>query len=88
MGAYYFPQSGIQGTITLSGGSGNVQNVTVSAISATDTTTTSPDENGAYVVSVIPGTYTVIAVLDGYSGNPVTNVIVPPGKLLQELTFN
>ena len=81
MGAYYFPQSGIQGTITLSGGSGNVQNVTVSAISATDTTTTSPDENGAYVVSVIPGTYTVIAVLDGYSGNPVTNVIVSTGQV-------
>ena len=81
MGAYYFPQSGIQGTITLSGGSGNVQNVIVSAISATDTTTTSPDENGAYVVSVIPGTYTVIAVLDGYSGNPVTNVIVSTGQV-------
>ncbi|MCK4338489.1 MAG: carboxypeptidase regulatory-like domain-containing protein [Candidatus Cloacimonetes bacterium] len=82
MGAYYFPQSGIQGTITLAGGSGNVENVIVSAISATDTTNTSPDASGDYIVNVVPGTYTVSATLDGYSGDPVTNVIVVTGQVV------
>ncbi|NQV18449.1 MAG: carboxypeptidase regulatory-like domain-containing protein [Armatimonadetes bacterium] len=82
MGAYYFPQSGIQGTITLAGGSGNVENVIVSAISATDTTTTSPDANGDYIVNVVPGTYTVTAALDGYSADPVTNVVVIVGQVI------
>ncbi len=82
MGAYYFPQSGIQGTITLAGGSGNVENVIVSAISATDTTTTSPDANGDYIVNVVPGTYTVTAALDGYSADPVTNVVVIIGQVI------
>jgi len=81
MGAYYFPQSGIQGTITFAGNPGNVENVVVSAISPTDTTTTSPDANGAYVVNVIPGTYTVEAVLDGYSGDEVDSVIVSTGQV-------
>ena len=76
MGSYYYPQSGIQGTITLTGGSGNVENVIVSAISDEGTTTTYPDVNGDYTVNVIPGTYTVSAALDGYSGDPVTDVIV------------
>jgi len=82
MGAYYFPQSGIQGTITLAGGSGNVVNVIVSAISATDTTTTSPDADGDYIVNVVPGTYTVTAALDGYSADPVTNVVVIVGQVI------
>ena len=82
MGAFYFPQSGIQGTITLAGGSGNVENVVVSAISATDTTTTTPDANGDYIVNVVPGTYTVTAALDGYSADPVTNVVVIVGQVI------
>ncbi len=82
MGTYYYSQSGIQGTITLSGGSGNVENAIVSAISDTDTTTTSPDANGDYIVSVTPGTYTLSAALNGYFGDPCTNVVVSTGQVI------
>jgi len=81
MGAYYFPQSGIRGTVTLIGGSGNMENVVVSAISTTDTITTSPEVNGEYFINVSPNTYTVTATLNGYSGDPVTNVIVIAGQV-------
>jgi hypothetical protein len=77
MGALYFAQSGIQGTITLVGGTGEVENVEV----VVDTFVTNPDENGEYFFSLPAGTYTVEASLQGYGSSSVPNVVVVDGEV-------
>lgn len=77
MGALYFAQSGIQGTITLVGGTGEVENVEV----VVDTFSTNPDENGEYFFSLPAGTYTVEASLQGYGSSSVPNVVVLDGEV-------
>lgn len=62
----------IAGTITLSGGSGNVTQVVVQA----GTTTTSPNASGYYSMVVTTGTYTVTATLNGYNPASQSNVVV------------
>lgn len=62
----------IAGTITLSGGTGNVTQVLVQA----GTTTTYPDATGHYSMVVTTGTYTVSASLANYYPASQTNVVV------------
>ncbi|MCD4796134.1 MAG: T9SS type A sorting domain-containing protein, partial [Candidatus Cloacimonetes bacterium] len=66
------PIGTIEGTVTLTGGSGNVQDVVVSA----DGFSTNPDASGDYSFQVSPGTYDVIAELDCYEPVTVAGVLV------------
>jgi len=86
MGALPFLQSGISGTITLQGGTGNVQNVEVSAGGIT----LNPNAAGEYLINLAPGTYTVTATLDGYTADPVTGVPVTLGQVTTgtDITLN
>ena len=86
MGALPFLQSGIGGTITLQGGTGNLQNVAVTAGGET----VYPDASGEYLINLAPGTYTVTAILDGYSSDPVTGVNVLLGQVTTgiDITLN
>ncbi|MFH1121045.1 MAG: carboxypeptidase-like regulatory domain-containing protein [Bacteroidota bacterium] len=64
---------GIQGQVTLNGGSGNVTQVVVTA----GNESTYPDATGYYVFTDIPvGTYTVTASLAGYYTGTINNVVV------------
>ncbi|RLC45976.1 MAG: hypothetical protein DRH57_06985 [Candidatus Cloacimonadota bacterium] len=62
----------IQGTINLVGGSGNVQNVEVTA----GDSTTHPNASGEYEIGLMPGIYNVIAHLTGYIDSTVIDVQV------------
>ncbi len=55
----------LEGSVTLSGGNGNVQDVLISA----DQYISHPDANGDYMLPLLSGTYDVSAQLEGY--NPV-----------------
>lgn len=66
------PVGYIQGTVTLNGGSGFINQVTVKA----GAYTTNPDLTGAYTLIVAPGTYNVIATLTGYFPDTVLSVAV------------
>ncbi|MCK4357251.1 MAG: right-handed parallel beta-helix repeat-containing protein, partial [Candidatus Cloacimonetes bacterium] len=74
MGAFYFQQtaSGITGTVTLNGGTGNVEDVEVTA----DTITVNPNPDGSYIIYIDPGTYDVVASLIGYGPSTQTGVVV------------
>ncbi|MFC1898047.1 T9SS type A sorting domain-containing protein [Candidatus Cloacimonadota bacterium] len=79
MGAFYFPQNGITGTVTLDGGTGNVVETVITATLTTPPSTvytTNPDVNGNYVLNLLAGTYDLFAVLDGYSPFPYDNIVV------------
>jgi len=62
----------IEGTVTLDGGTGNVEAVEVTAGSVT----VNPDNNGDYEIAIAPGTYDVTATLDDYEPDTVTGVVV------------
>jgi hypothetical protein len=66
------PVGYIQGTVTLNGGSGIINQVTVKAGGYQ----TNPDLLGNYTLIVVPGTYDVIATLTGYFPDTVQNVMV------------
>ncbi len=101
MGAYNFTQNGIRGIVTLNGGSGTITDVLITAISATDTTTTSPDAEGNYLLSLGIGTYSIIAELTGYNSLTYDNITVdnqiviknfelsppPPGHIIGKVTI-
>ncbi len=86
MGALPYLQSGISGSITLQGGTGDILNVEVTAGGVT----VNPDINGEYLINLGVGTYSVSATLDGYSANPVTGVVVTPGTVTPniDITLN
>ncbi|RLC50055.1 MAG: hypothetical protein DRH79_08160, partial [Candidatus Cloacimonadota bacterium] len=78
-----FPASGgianmgfVVGNITLIGGSGNIEDVTV----GTGLNITHPDINGEYVLPLPSGTYDLTAELDGYSIDYEDNVVVSIGQ--------
>jgi hypothetical protein len=66
----------ITGNVMLDGGSGNVEDVVVTAGAAT----TNPDANGDYELTVMPGTYIVSATLAGYEPATQTDVVVTEGQ--------
>jgi hypothetical protein len=91
MGAFYFPQNGITGTITLDGGTGNVEDVVVTATLTTapgTVYTTSPDANGNYMLSLLAGTYDLVASLTGYSSSGYNNVVVQNQLVVIDLTLS
>ncbi len=65
----------IEGHVTLVGGTGNVQDVEVTAGGEI----TNPDVDGNYSIQLYPGTYDVTATLDGYDPDTVLDVIVEEG---------
>ncbi|MCK4312230.1 MAG: carboxypeptidase regulatory-like domain-containing protein, partial [Candidatus Cloacimonetes bacterium] len=73
----------IAGHVTLTGGSGNVQDVLVSAGGFS----TNPYASGDYAFQVPPGTYDVTAELPGYIPQTVTGVVVEDGVTTSDIDF-
>ncbi len=67
----------IQGTVTLAGGSGNVEETFITAGSYSS----SPDGSGSYTIPIPPGTYDMTAQLSGYYPEEENNVIVNVGAV-------
>jgi hypothetical protein len=70
MGAVYYPQVGIQGVVTLDGGTGSVQNVLITVtltVPPNTAYTTNPDAGGNYFIDLPSGIYDFSAALAGYS---------------------
>jgi Secretion system C-terminal sorting domain/Right handed beta helix region len=89
MGAYYFHQAGIKGTVTFTEGStGNVEEVIIEITGAVNVTTY-PNLNGVYFVNLDPGIYTVTASYEGYTANPLyyTDIEVTIGELVTDIDF-
>lgn len=66
----------ITGNVFLDGGSGNVEDVEVTAGSIV----VNPDAYGDYTIGIEPGTYDVIGTLAGYEPDTVTDVVVTEGS--------
>jgi hypothetical protein len=62
----------LDGEVTLSGGTGNIQDVEIVAGSFM----THPDANGDYLIPLVPGTYDVTASLAGYETITVNDVSI------------
>ncbi len=62
----------ITGTVTLEGGTGDVEDVQVTAAYMT----VNPDADGIYEIEILPGTFDVTAILDGYDPDVVSGVVV------------
>ncbi|MCK4979203.1 MAG: T9SS type A sorting domain-containing protein, partial [Candidatus Delongbacteria bacterium] len=76
----------IDGEVTLDGGTGNVEDVIITA----DDYVTSPNTSGYYIIPLPAGTYDVIASLDGYEIVTENNVQVTPTQTVTinfELTY-
>ncbi|MCF7794700.1 MAG: carboxypeptidase regulatory-like domain-containing protein, partial [Candidatus Cloacimonetes bacterium] len=68
----------IEGTITLSGGNGNVEDVVINA----GNYSSSPEPDGSYQIQLPAGTYDVSAVLVGYETEEQNNVTVSSGQTI------
>ncbi|MCK4654933.1 MAG: carboxypeptidase regulatory-like domain-containing protein, partial [Candidatus Cloacimonetes bacterium] len=66
----------IEGTVTLIGGTGNVEDVLVTA----GNTSTNPTASGFYSIEINPGTYVVTASIEYYETAYVYDVIVEEGQ--------
>ena len=76
----------LEGEVTLSGGTGNIQDVEIVAGSFM----THPDANGDYLIPLVPGTYDVTASLAGYETITVNDVSILPNQTTTvdfELTY-
>jgi len=73
----------IEGTVTLVGGTGNVEDVEIAA----NGETTNPDVNGDYSLPIQPGTYDVTASLAGYTPETITDVVVIEGMVTSNIDF-
>lgn len=90
MGAYYFVQTGIQGVITINGGTGSVEDATVTATLTTGPSeqfTTTPDEDGKYFLELASGNYDVTVALEGYTPDPEVRNIDILGQLVRNVDF-
>lgn len=72
LGPYEIVFGYIQGNVSLSGGTGNITQVVVSA----GNNSTFPDPTGDYILQTQTGTYNVIASLNGFYPDTVYNVVV------------
>jgi hypothetical protein len=73
----------ITGTVTLNGGTGSVIDVEVSA----NYVIVNPLDDGTYTMVITPGTYDVIASLDGYDPVTVTGVNVEEDQTTEGVDF-
>ncbi|MBC8181331.1 carboxypeptidase regulatory-like domain-containing protein, partial [candidate division KSB1 bacterium] len=74
----------ISGTVTLNGGSGNVEDVLVEL----GPYSTSPAADGSYYINVYPGTYDLTATLDFYEDYFVDDIVVGEDEhLTQDITL-
>ncbi len=62
----------------------NITDVTIYA----NGTSTHPDENGNYSLSVPPGTYTISAVLKNYYSNVSSTILVSNGQTTENVNFS
>ena len=82
---YLFPITGsIEGTVTLNGGAGNLEEVEITAGGIT----VNPDDvNGDYTINITSGTYDVTASLDGYRDSTIVGVEVLSGQSTNGIDF-
>ncbi|MBC8525605.1 MAG: agmatine deiminase family protein [Candidatus Cloacimonetes bacterium] len=73
----------IEGTVTLSGGVGNVEDVDVTA----GEITVNPNNTGYYVITIEPGIYDVTASLAGYIDSTIADVEVLAGETTTDIDF-
>lgn len=83
LGPYELTYGNIQGNVTLTGGTGNVTQVVVTA----GENSTLPDPTGDYILQVETGTYNVIATLNGYYPDTVYNVTVLENQSTNNIDF-
>ena len=79
----YLPDGTIEGTVILNGGSGNVEDVEVTA----NGITVNPEANGDYSITIAPGNYDVTASLAGYINSTITDVEVLSGEATTDIDF-
>ncbi len=85
MGAYYYPQGFISGVITLSGGSGNIEEVAIEV----DGCVVNPNSDGYYSIKIGEGKYDVAASLCAYGTVIKNNIDVIPGyTTVRNFTLN
>ena len=83
-GSVYAIQTGtIEGTVTLSGGSGNVEDVEITA----NGITVHPDSTGYYSIELTPGIYDVTAILLCYQDSTIVGVEVLPEQTTTGVDF-
>lgn len=73
----------IEGMVTLSGGTGNVEDAIISVGNAT----TNPNANGFYSIEASVGVWDVEASLDGYVSQIRSNIMVNPGETTPGIDF-
>ena len=74
----------IEGTVSLQGGTGNIEDVIVSA----GNESVNPDASGFYSIGIEPGTYDVTAILVNYEPDTITGVIVQGGTTTSGVNLN
>ncbi|MCD6176767.1 MAG: PQQ-binding-like beta-propeller repeat protein [Candidatus Cloacimonetes bacterium] len=72
------------GNVTLTGGTGNVEEVQIT----TGGYSTNPDTSGLYTIELPPGIYDITADLEGYQSQTVENVTVDSGQATGEINFD
>ena len=81
----YIPLPGtIQGTVTLSGGTGDVEDVKVGA----GDQIVNPNQDGGYCIEIEEGTYNVTAYLPGYGPQTIQEVEVIEGQTTTGIDFS
>jgi hypothetical protein len=80
----HIPVGTIEGTVTLTNGTGNVTQVVVHAGSYT----TNPDSQGHYSLQIYPGTYNMIATLPAYTPDTVYGVVVADGQTVTNVNLS
>ena len=73
----------IEGTVSLTGGTGNVEDVVVTAGSVT----ANPETSGIYSIGIYPETYIVTASIDGYETATIIGVVVEEGQITSGVDF-
>ena len=73
----------IEGMVELDGGAGNVEEVIITAGGLE----VNPDDGGEYEIEIAPGTYDIIASLEGYSSQTIANVLVEEDETTSEVNF-
>jgi hypothetical protein len=74
----------VEGIVTLNGGAGNVEDVQVSA----GATSTSPNASGFYQMELLPGSYLLSAVLEGFEDFEIAIDISSGNVFIQDITLD